>query len=218
MSSSADVDRTEVQGGRAGIGKVSPLVDGKANSEGSRRLRLMAIVMEDTLNVIHGEDGVIANLENVTTKETTVGSVLGVRAEGAVEGGDGGTKVMGATAGLETKRVCILGTKDAGNVMNVIKRRQWNVELVGIIEVDSIEFQIGVAKILNIGRRIRRIHHTFVERDMSGLLDLTSSIVKIQSVLEGFAVAKKDARSSMNVKFDIAFMGRKGIDTTTENA
>ena len=70
----------------------------------------------------------------------------------------------------------------------------------------------------NVWRRIRRIVPAFVKCNVPGMFDFTSEVVEVISVLERTLETEEDAGACVHIDLCVAFIGRKSINTATENA
>ena len=122
--STTNVNRTEAQGGKAGIREVGSRVLSNQNRESLGGRQQAGIGLEGSLNIIRGESAVFTHFQDVTTKRLMIGSHCIMRAKGMVEGTNIRTKKMGTLLNLKTKRLDMGQTESTFNEVNFVERGQ----------------------------------------------------------------------------------------------
>ena len=86
-----NVNRTEAQGGRAGIRKVGSGITSNQDRESLRGGWQTGVGLESSLHIIGGESAVFSHFQDVTTKTSMVGSNSVMWAKRTIEGTHIGT-------------------------------------------------------------------------------------------------------------------------------
>ena len=128
-SGTMKVDRTEAQGGRAGIRELGSGVTSNQDGESLRGRRQAGIGLKGSLEIIRGESVVFSHFKDVTTKVSTVGSNSVMWAKRMVEGTHIGSKEPGATFNLESKRLDVGWTEIAFNEIIASSPLPWKTSI-----------------------------------------------------------------------------------------
>ena len=137
--SAMNVDRTEAQGGRAGIREMGWGVASNQNRESLRGRGQAGVGSKSSLNIIGSESAVFAHFQNTTAKASMVGSDGVMWTKRTVEGTHTGTKEPGAVFNLKTKRLDVGWMEITFNKINFVEWGQQHLHVFrSVIEIDGI--------------------------------------------------------------------------------
>ena len=178
----------------------------------------MCVIAQCAADTIQGEYWMITYVGNITPKKLAMcgRNVMGAKREKKV--GSLCTTKSRAAVELYAQRMFVLRTKVAGDVVHMRKGQELDVDGHGQLEVDQLERLLGVAQILDVGRQVSNVGHTFIKRNVASSYNASSGRIKVYRSSHGIVITKKDTRAGMDIQFDIAISRRENVDATTEYA